>query len=336
MHLKEITVLYVEDNLETQRLIKKILDQKCKKAFVADDGLQGLALYKEKRPDIVISDIVMPNLNGIEMSEKIRQINPKQIISLFSAYSKPEFQKRANELNIDAYILKPFDETQFFKSLNYLAMAYHTDLEKREERKFKIGASYTIGSYVLPGGTIESIRQEVNQKIKLTLASCEEIVNAVKTDELDLGFIESPHFSEGLVFKEWMEDELVVCSKTKLPPEIGEKELNHYRIISREKGSSQRESIEAFLRDEGLSYYDFESIREVNRPTAIIENVKWSKPRSSSSTVAIVSKVSIEHELKYKTLYASRIHGKALMRKFYIVHKKELLNQFTFPFLGLT
>jgi CheY-like chemotaxis protein len=335
MQLKEITVLYVEDNLETQRLIKRILDKKCKEVYVANDGLQGLALYEEKRPDIVISDIVMPNLNGIEMSEKIRKINPKQIISLFTAYTEPEFQEKANELKIDAYILKPFDEKQFFNSLNYLAMAYHTDLENREEKKFKIGASHTIGSYVLPGEIIESIREEVNQKIKLTLSSCDEIVHAVKMGKLDLGFIEFPHFDESLVFKEWREDELVVCSKTELPRAIGEKEFNHYRIISREKGSAKRDFVEAFLRGEGLSYYDFESITEVDKPTAIIENVKWAKPRSSSATVAIVSKVSIEHELKYNTLYSARIHGKPLMRKFYIVYKETLLNKFKFSFLGL-
>jgi CheY-like chemotaxis protein len=336
MQLKEITVLYVEDNLETQRLIKKILDKKCKEVYVADNGVEGLALYQEKRPDIVITDIVIPNLNGIEMSEKIRKINPKQIISLFTAYNEPEFQKKANELKIDAYILKPFDEKQFFNSLNYLAMAYHTDLENREEKKFKIGASHTIGSYVLPGEIIESIREEVNQKIKLSLCSCSDIVTAIKNKELDLGFIEFPSPDENLVFKEWMEDELVVCSKTELPRAIGEKEINHYRIISREKGSAKREFIEDFLRKEGLSYYDFESITEVNKPTAIIENVKWARPRSTSSTVAIVSKVAIEHELKYKTLYSSRIHGKALMRKFYIVYNKELLNRFDFSFLGLT
>ena len=133
MYLNDTTVLYIEDNLPTQKLIKKILGRYCKEVFVANDGLEGLSLYQKIHPNIVLSDIVMPNMNGIEMSEKIREIEPKQIISLFTAYNEPEFKAKASELKIDAYIMKPFDEKQFFTSLNYLAMAFHTDLDIKKE-----------------------------------------------------------------------------------------------------------------------------------------------------------------------------------------------------------
>ena len=133
MYLNDTTVLYIEDDLSTQKLIKKILNKHCKEVFVANDGVEGLALYKELQPNIVLSDIVMPNMNGIEMSEQIKTLNPKQIIALFTAYNEPEFKARATELNIDAYIMKPFDEKQFFTSLNYLAMAFHTNLDIKNE-----------------------------------------------------------------------------------------------------------------------------------------------------------------------------------------------------------
>lgn len=133
MFLNDTTVMYVEDDLATQKLIKKILNRHCKEVFVANDGAEGLALYKKIHPNIVISDIVMPNMNGMEMSEKIKELNPKQIISLFTAYNEPEFKKKASELQIDAYIMKPLDEKQFFSSLNYLAMAFHTDIEIKKE-----------------------------------------------------------------------------------------------------------------------------------------------------------------------------------------------------------
>jgi len=111
MYLNDTTVMYVEDDLATQKLIEKILNRHCKEVFVANDGVEGLALYKKIHPNIVLSDIVMPNMNGIEMSEKIKELNPKQIISLFTAYNEPEFKEKASELNIDAYIMKPLDET---------------------------------------------------------------------------------------------------------------------------------------------------------------------------------------------------------------------------------
>jgi len=133
MYLNDTTVMYVEDDIATRRLIEKILSKHCKEVFVASDGVEGLSIYKKLHPDIVLSDIVMPNMNGIEMSKKIKELNPKQIISLFTAYNEPEFKEKASELNIDAYIMKPFDEKQFFSSLNYLAMAFHTDIEIKKE-----------------------------------------------------------------------------------------------------------------------------------------------------------------------------------------------------------
>jgi CheY-like chemotaxis protein len=133
MYLNDTTIMYVEDDLPTQKLIEKILNRHCKKVFVANDGVEGLALYKKIHPNIVLSDIVMPNMNGIKMSEAIRKLNPKQIISLFTAYNEPEFKEKALALNIDAYIMKPLDEKQFFTSLNYLAMAFHTDIEIKKE-----------------------------------------------------------------------------------------------------------------------------------------------------------------------------------------------------------
>jgi len=133
MFLEQTSVLYVEDEIETQELIKEILSKSCKEVFIASDGLEGLAIYKEKQPDIILSDIVMPNMSGIEMSKKIKELNPKQLIALFTAYSEPEYKTQAAELDIDAYIMKPFDKKQFFSVLNYLAMALHTDLSISKE-----------------------------------------------------------------------------------------------------------------------------------------------------------------------------------------------------------
>jgi len=133
MYLNKITILYVEDELETQEVIKEILKQACKEVFVASDGVEGLEIYKEKEPNIVLSDIVMPNMNGIEMCQKIKELNPNQHIALFTAYNAPEFKGDALALKIDSYIMKPFDDKQFFSALNYMAMAFHTNLTISKE-----------------------------------------------------------------------------------------------------------------------------------------------------------------------------------------------------------
>jgi len=122
VRLEKFTILYVEDDEITQELIKEILLPSCKEVFVASNGEEGLALYKEKNPDIVLSDIAMPKMNGLEMSEAIKKLNPEQPIALFTAFSESAFLKKAAEIGVATYILKPLDEEQFFNSLNYMAI----------------------------------------------------------------------------------------------------------------------------------------------------------------------------------------------------------------------
>jgi len=122
MRLKNLSILYVEDEEMTQELIKEILEASFKEVFVASDGEEGLSLYKNKNPDIVLSDIAMPNMDGLEMSEAIKKVDPEQPIALFTAFSQSAYLKKAAEIGIATYILKPLDEEQFFNSLNYMAM----------------------------------------------------------------------------------------------------------------------------------------------------------------------------------------------------------------------
>ena len=133
MRLENFTILYVEDDLTTQEIIKDILSSSSKEVFIANDGQEGLELYKEKQPDIVLSDIAMPNMDGLEMSEAIKKMNPTQPIALFTAFSESAFLKRAAELGVATYILKPLDEEQFFNSLNYMALEIELEKMKSEQ-----------------------------------------------------------------------------------------------------------------------------------------------------------------------------------------------------------
>ncbi|SFV52270.1 diguanylate cyclase/phosphodiesterase (GGDEF & EAL domains) with PAS/PAC sensor(s) [hydrothermal vent metagenome] len=122
MLLENLTILYVEDDQDTQRLIKGILSSLAKEVYVASDGEEGFAIFKQKKPDIVLTDICMPKMDGLEMSKEIKQIVPNQPIGIFTAFDDPEYLKKASELDIGTYILKPFDRKQFFNSLEYLGM----------------------------------------------------------------------------------------------------------------------------------------------------------------------------------------------------------------------
>jgi len=126
MQFENFTILYVEDDIDTQELIENILQDYFKEVFVASNGEEGLSLYEKERPDIVLSDIHMPKMDGLSMSDAIKKINPEQLIALFTAFNDPAYMDRAAKLGIDTYILKPLDKKQFFNSLSFLVLTLDT------------------------------------------------------------------------------------------------------------------------------------------------------------------------------------------------------------------
>jgi CheY-like chemotaxis protein len=129
MLLDKITILFVDDDLDTQKMIGSLLKSYCQDIFFASDGREGLKLYRDKQPDIVISDVMMPRMSGLDMCQKIKMINPNQMISLFTARNDKSCKDRATKIGIDTFLLKPLDEEQFFNSLHYLAMAIEEPME---------------------------------------------------------------------------------------------------------------------------------------------------------------------------------------------------------------
>ncbi len=104
-----ISILYVEDEENVRAMLSRFLQRFCEKLYVAQNGEEGLELYKEYKPDIVISDIKMPKMNGLEMVQKIKEITPLQLVLLLTAHSDSEYLFEAINLNVDGYVLKPID-----------------------------------------------------------------------------------------------------------------------------------------------------------------------------------------------------------------------------------
>ncbi len=98
--LKSLSVLYVEDDTATREELAMILEPWVGQLHVAVDGQDGLTLFADKRPDIVVTDIQMPKINGLVMSTKIRALAPDQPIVVVSAYNDVEYLFRAIELGI--------------------------------------------------------------------------------------------------------------------------------------------------------------------------------------------------------------------------------------------
>ena len=105
----KIKILYVEDEQEAREGLSSFIKRFAEELFVAVDGQDGLELYKKHRPDLVISDIRMPNMNGVDMVKAIKEINSKQYVIFTTAHSEKDFFMEAINMQVDGYILKPIN-----------------------------------------------------------------------------------------------------------------------------------------------------------------------------------------------------------------------------------
>ncbi len=194
-----------------------------------------------------------------------------------------------------------------------------------KEITFIIGSSFTIGNYILPQ-IMADIKKVVENDILIKIDVSENIVNNVLEKKYDLGLIESPIMKEGLIYREWMEDELVLFSNTKLPKYVRTEDLYRFNWICREEGSHTRKMVAETFEKLGVSCKKFNVISEVSSSTAVVNAVLRSPVNKEHPTVSIISRYAIEDELQSGRLFEAKIKGEKIKRKFYITYLKERKN----------
>jgi len=188
---------------------------------------------------------------------------------------------------------------------------------------FKLGASYTIGTYIIPGECLNEMSTVISNDVNLSIALSGEIVDKIKDRKLDLGLIESPVFDSDLVYREWLEDELVVVSNVPIPKILNTEELYDFRWICREESSHTRKVVSEVFGELGVSCDRFNVIGEVSNTTAVLQNLKKSKKDTNSPVVTIISKHAVADEVSKNELFEARLRGYNMTRSFYIVYSKE-------------
>lgn len=128
--LKNKTVLFAEDD-ETMRIqTLEVLSMLFEKVFVAADGAEALKIYEDEKPDIILTDIRMPEMDGLQLVENIRKTDYDVSIVLLTSFTEQELLLQAANLSIDGYIVKPI-------TLKVLIETLHKSL-KRAKKKHKL------------------------------------------------------------------------------------------------------------------------------------------------------------------------------------------------------
>ncbi|MFN3557039.1 MAG: PAS domain S-box protein [Bacteroidales bacterium] len=115
--ITDLKVLYVEDELSIREAVKELLTRRIPDLLFAENGVKGLEVFEKYLPDIVITDIRMPQMDGLAMSRRMKEIKPEVKIIVTSAYSDSNFFIEAIEIGINEYVLKPITLTKLFESV---------------------------------------------------------------------------------------------------------------------------------------------------------------------------------------------------------------------------
>ncbi len=119
--LSKSTILLAEDEENVRDSFKKVLLLYVKDVYTASDGEEAFKLYNQQNPDIIITDIKMPKLNGLEFIKKIREKNPEIPIIVTSAYTDQDFLLESIKLSLVEYALKPIKEKELSRLLKECA-----------------------------------------------------------------------------------------------------------------------------------------------------------------------------------------------------------------------
>lgn len=113
--LSNITILYIEDEKMIRDEVSYFFSKYVKNFHTATNGQEGLELYNQIKPDLIITDIQMPKMNGLDM---IKEINNKKIpIIITTAFSDIDYFLKAIELNVSKFIIKPINLMELVKSI---------------------------------------------------------------------------------------------------------------------------------------------------------------------------------------------------------------------------
>jgi len=153
---KKLTAMVVEDEKVTNELLSSTFKNFFSKVDSCFDGASALEIYEKEKPDVVFVDIIMSGMDGIELSRKIREINPAQIIIVISASNDMDKISASIEVGVNSFIQKPIDTKKIIELLsNVVSMV--AKKKKVETKTFSISLPLDLYETVNDNAKAESI-----------------------------------------------------------------------------------------------------------------------------------------------------------------------------------
>ncbi|WP_170170122.1 response regulator transcription factor [Malaciobacter pacificus] len=162
--------MIIEDELETLELMVEIFESKFSKVFTAVDGYDAIEVFKNNKIDVVLCDVNIPKLNGLETIIKIREVDYSVPIIIITAYSDTETLLKASNCNVQGYILKPMK----FEDIQYILKKVY----QHQNNEYHNGRISINSSIILD--TVNSEFMFEGNSVKLTLKELEFLKLLIK------------------------------------------------------------------------------------------------------------------------------------------------------------
>lgn len=129
------SLLYVEDDDDTREEVTFFLKTRVENLYIAKDGKEGLELFIEKKPNIIVTDIQMPIMNGLEMAEEILKIQEDTNIVFLTAFNDSNYLHEAIRIGVKEYLTKPIDFNKLSTKLDFFVKKIHDQFERAKNQR---------------------------------------------------------------------------------------------------------------------------------------------------------------------------------------------------------
>ena len=187
---------------------------------------------------------------------------------------------------------------------------------------FIFSASKVIGDYILPT-VLNEIKQAIHNEVSINVALSHDCITSLLDKKVDMALIESPVFEDGIIYRDWMEDEIVIFSNQPLPRRVKNEDLQNYKWVCRDNESHTRKLFKEYLDIAGFQDCDtFNVVTESSSLTAIMQTVLHSS-KTDTPTVSIASYRALKEYEEDGKLFIARLPKLTMKRTLYIAYLKE-------------